>query len=815
MTTATTISETRCYHCGDLVIERLPQYDGKSFCCEGCKLVFELLQENGLCNYYQLEETPGIKIIATDQGDKYAFLENPEVQQAIVDVAEGGVSRVQFFIPQIHCSSCIWLLESLPRLHQGIVRASVDLVRKTVTLSYREADLDLRRTVELLATIGYAPSLTMDRATKVPVRKVDRSLYYKIGIAGFCFGNIMLLSFPEYLTGGGHVEADLKRVFSYLQFTLALPVFFYSASDYFRGAMRGLKGRTVNIDVPITMGVLALFLWSSYEIMSGRGAGYMDSLAGLVFFLLIGKWYQAHSYRALAFDRDHRSYFPMAVRRLRGQEEESIPIGKVEKGDRILVRNNELVPADAILVKGVGNIDHSFITGEPVPVTKKVGEQIHAGGKQLGASIEVEVLRPMSDSYLAELWSQDVFNKEVEAPLATSVDGLAKYFTIAVIVIALCTLCVWAILDSSIMWSAFTAVLIVACPCALALTIPFTYGHAMRVLGGQGLFMKNANITGAFTDLDVAVFDKTGTLSEMGTFEVEFVGKALNGREQDLLRNTVRHSTHPFSRAVYVHLNKGRLLDVERSEEVPGEGIRAVVSGIELRVGSYRLAGRSAPAPNEGPQVHCSIAGTYRGYFSIREKLREDVDVVVGGLRKDMKVYLVSGDQKPLINGLQPLCSQLEKMFPKMNMYFGQRPIDKLQLVRGLQEQGHKVLMVGDGLNDAGALKQANVGMAVADDHSSFTPASDAIIGPKALLRLPRLLTFAKSMRKVVLLSLIISLLYNLVGLSFAVRGELTPLVAAILMPLSSVSVVAFIALAVAWRARAMQLLEPKKTILT
>lgn len=798
MAVVETLTKSHCYHCGDEAKEELVVFNGKHFCCTGCTLVYQILEENDLCTYYQLDEHPGIKVKATDQGDKYAFLENEEIRDALVDISAGGVTRVQFFIPQIHCSSCIWLLESLPRLHQGVVRSSVDLVRKTVTLSYRETELDLRQTVELLATIGYAPSLTMDRATNVPVRKMDRSLYYKIGIAGFCFGNIMLLTLPEYLNGAGVVEADLKSLFSYLQLALALPVFFYSASDYFRGALRGLKGRTLNIDVPIAMGVLALFLWSSYDIMSGHGAGYMDSLAGLIFFLLIGKWYQAHSYRALAFDRDHQSYFPMAVRRLLGDQEESIPIGQVKKGDRILVRNNELVPADAILVKGVGNIDHSFITGEPVPVTKLVGEQIHAGGKQVGASIEVEVLRPISDSYLAELWSQDVFNKEGEPRMATMVDGLAKYFTVAVIAIAVITLGIWAFIDTRLMWSAFTAVLIVACPCALALTVPFTYGHAMRVLGKQGLFMKNANITGTFADLDVVVFDKTGTLSEMGAFEVEFVGKELSAKEQSLLRNAVRQSTHPFSSAIHAHLPKSDLLNMERMEEIPGEGVRAVISGLEVRVGSFRLAGRSAPANASGSHVHCTIAGVYRGYFVVREKLRAGIEEVVNNLKKDCTVYLVSGDQKPEL-GL------LEKVFPKMNMYFGQRPLDKLQLIQGLQEQGHKVLMIGDGLNDAGALKQADVGMAVANDHSSFTPASDAIISSDALMELPRLLAFGKRMRKVVVMSLVISLLYNVVGLSFAVRGELTPLFAAILMPLSSVTVVAFIALAVGWRARAMQ----------
>lgn len=445
MPLAATITKTNCYHCGDLATEDLVLFDGKDFCCQGCKLVYEILQENNLCTYYDFEENPGIKVSATDQGDKYEFLENEEIRAALIDVSEGGVSRVKLFIPQIHCSSCIWLLESLPKLHAGVVRSSVDLVRKTLTVSYREDALDLRQMVELLATIGYSPNLSMDRTTQAPVRRMDRKLYYKIGVAGFCFGNIMLLSFPEYFSGGVE-EMRLKNMFGLLQFALALPVFFYSASDYFEGALRGLKGRTMNIDVPISLGVLALFLRSAYEIISGAGAGYMDSLAGLIFFLLIGKWYQAYSYRALSFDRDHTSYFPMAVRRILNGKEESIPIGRIAKGDHLLIRNNELIPADSILIKGVGNIDHSFITGEPVPVIKEVGEQIHAGGKQVGASIEVEVVRPIPESYLAELWSQDVFNKEQEPRMANIVDGLAKYFTAAIIGVALITLGIWSTL---------------------------------------------------------------------------------------------------------------------------------------------------------------------------------------------------------------------------------------------------------------------------------------------------------------------------------------------------------------------------------
>jgi len=345
------------------------------------------------------------------------------------------------------------------------------------------------------------------------------------------------------------------------------------------------------------------------------------------------------------------------------------------------------------------------------------------------------------------------------------------------------------------MWSAFTAVLIVACPCALALTVPFTYGHTMRLLGRQGLFMKNANITGAFADLDVVVFDKTGTLSEMGSFQVEFAGEALSDKELELVRSAVRHSTHPFSSAIYDHLGRGAKTEVDRSEEIPGEGIRVVINGVEVRVGSFRLAGNSVRSDKLGSHVYLTIAGNYRGHFVVKEKLREGIEEVVRGLEKNMEVFLVSGDHKPEMG-------MLEDVFPKAHMYYGQKPIEKLRLIEGLQEQGHKVLMIGDGLNDAGALKQADVGMAVSNDHSSFTPASDAIVSSSALLDLPRLMDFGRNMRGIVIASLVISLLYNVVGLFFAVRGELTPLFAAVLMPLSSVTVVAFIAIAVSLKAR-------------
>ena len=415
----------------------------------------------------------------------------------------------------MHCAACIWLLEKLDRLKDGVYRSDVNFLRKELTVHFNADLLSLKELVILLEDLGYPPDLQRDKGVQGN-KKESRKLLLKLGVAGFAFGNIMLFSFPEYLSLDDASLDSFKVLFGYLNLLLALPVLLYADVDYLRSAWQSLRFRYLTIDVPIALGIITLFARSAYEILSATGAGYFDSFAGLVFFLLIGKWYQSRTYEALAFDRDFRSYFPIAVTRIKEGEEEVCMLEKIEPGDRLRLLNNQVIPADAVLIKGMASVDYSFVNGESDTVEKHEGDLLYAGGRQTGGSIEVEVVKEVSQSYLTGLWNQSAFTEVEEGrSFSTLIDHVSRSFSIGILSIAFLTLAFWLWVDPSEAVDAFTAVLIIACPCALALSMPFASGNVSRILGKLGFFVKNASTLERMASVDAIIFDKTGTLTKL------------------------------------------------------------------------------------------------------------------------------------------------------------------------------------------------------------------------------------------------------------------------------------------------------------
>lgn len=530
-----------------------------------------------------------------------------------------------------------------------------------------------------------------------------------------------------------------------------------------------------------------LFVRSSYEVLSQTGAGYFDSLAGLVFFLLLGRYFQSKTYETLSFERDYRSYFPIAVNRLVGGKEENVAVSYVAPGDRLLVRNQELIPADSILIKGNALIDNSFVTGESNPISKQSGETIYAGGRQMGEAIEVEVLKAVSQSYLTQLWNHAAFDKK-QSGIKGITDRISKFFTIIILTIATAAAWYWWSDDVGLAVNVFTAVLIIACPCALALSAPFTLGNTLRIFGSNKLYLKNAEVIEQLADLDHLVFDKTGTITVSHEEKVDFVGDDLEEQELVMASAVLRNSSHPLSQGLYKSLSVEELLEVDDFQEHVGKGIEGLVKGKRLLLGSAVFVGKEKKSDDAQTEVWLSIDGEIKGCFVLRNRYREGLSSLWKSL-KEYSVSLISGDNAGE-------SEQLQQWFAKEDLRFNQKPEDKLSYVHDLQQKGEKVMMIGDGLNDAGALKQSDVGVAISEDVSAFSPACDGILSAEELNKLPHFIQLAKQSMTVVKWSFAISLLYNVVGLSFAVQGKLSPVVAAILMPLSSITVVVFVTLA-------------------
>ncbi|MCC4212060.1 heavy metal translocating P-type ATPase [Leeuwenhoekiella parthenopeia] len=779
-----------CYHCGDSCGEHVLAHRSKFFCCSGCKTVYDILYENNLSYYYDLDKSPGNT--PKDFKGRFDYLDNPEIKAKLLDFDEQATQIASFTIPAIHCSSCIWVLENLSKLRPAIKSTQVNFPEKTIRITFNSAEISLREVVELLCMLGYEPVISLQDFNKKE-RKKDRSLIYKLGIAGFAFGNIMFLSFPEYFEVEEFWLDRYKPIFRALMLVFSIPVVLYSARDYFTSAFKSLRSRMLNIDVPIALGILVLFLRSCYEVITNTGTGFFDSLAGLVFFLLLGKFFQQKTYAYLSFERDYKSYFPIAVTRLEtegAQRESQIPVYEIKPKDRILIRNGELIPVDGILIKGDALIDYSFVTGEAEPVSKKTGDTVFAGGKQQGGILELSVTKAVEQSYLTQLWSNEIFQKERQNELDSLTTKISKHFTLGVLGIALAASLFWWFVDPSKILHVFTAVLIVACPCALALSAPFTLGNLLRITGKHKFYLKDAGVIEQLAAVDTVVFDKTGTLTSASKEAIRYSGESLTEHEESLLTSTLRASNHPLSRSLYSMFQDYKIKVLDDFEEEPGMGITGTLKKQEIRVGSYAFVNALPPEKKQladsHTSVHIATQTGYKGCYTFQTTYRSALKSVFRELSKNVELVILSGDNDSEQSRLNRLLDV------PVAMHFNQKPEDKLKFIKSLQQQGKKVMMVGDGLNDSGALAQSDVGIAISENVNVFSPACDGILDASRFEQLPAFIKLARNGKRIIKWSFVLSLLYNVVGLALAVSGNLKPVYAAILMPLSSISIVAF-----------------------
>ncbi|WPR70983.1 heavy metal translocating P-type ATPase metal-binding domain-containing protein [Flavobacterium sp. NG2] len=780
---------TNCFHCGlDIIKTEQILFDDKKFCCNGCKTVYEIFSVNDLGCYYDFEQSPGATPL--DSKGKYDFLDNEQIVSKLLEFQEETSAVVSLNIPHIHCSSCIWILENLQKLQNGILSSQVNFPQKTVRITYRSNEVSLKEIVYLLSSIGYEPYISLENY-ETGNHKVDRSLTYKLGLAFFCFGNIMLLSFPEYFEVGEFWLDTYKPFFRWLIFALSIPAFLYSASGYYDSAYKSIQSKMLNIDIPIALGIIVMFVRSVVDIVFDYGSGFFDSLTGLIFFMLLGKIFQTKTYSFLSFERDFKSYFPIAVTKINlDSSEENIAVYEVEKGNRLLIRNQELVPVDGILISETAAIDYSFVTGEAEPIIKKSGDKIFAGGKQVGKSIEMEVLESVSQSYLTQLWSNEVFQKSVHQKHKSITDSISRYFTPILLLIAFLGFGYWIFIDVNTAFNVFTAVLIVACPCALALTAPFTMGNLLRILGKKKIYLKNALVIEQLAAVNTIVFDKTGTITTNKKASISYQGKAINMEEQVLVKNSLRASNHPLSRMLYDFLPEVKSIKLDDFKEITGKGIQASWEGTIIKLGSASFCKTDAESIQtdiKNTAVHITIGTEYYGAYIFENQYRNGLEELFKTLSTTYELKVLSGDNE----GER---ATLERILPpRTELIFNQKPEQKLEFIKQLQEQGKNVMMVGDGLNDAGALAQSNVGISISENVNVFSPACDGILEAKEFDQLHYFLKLAKKGMTTIKMSFALSLLYNVVGLSFAITGHLLPLVAAIIMPLSTITIVSFV----------------------
>ena len=762
-----------CHYCNqDAETATQVIQDELIFCCNGCAVAHQMVQ---------LGELPSESVLEK-KTTQYEYL-NAVDDLPGLDLMDQGWAKWKISLPAIHCSSCLILLELLPTWLKGVQEVRVQFSEKEATIHFNNEQITRARLAAWLDFIGYPPEVKGKESPKAKNRK----RVMELGIAGFAMGNAMMSAFPEYLGLGSDTEAPLVIFFRYSTAIFATASLLIAGRSYLESAYKVLRMKSVNLDVPISVGMLAIWFWSAYQLLTGLGSGYFDSLAGLVFFLLMGKWFQERTYAAFSFERDIDDFLPLAV--FSESKGTYTKLANIVEGEELRISPEGVVPVKSTLLSDQAWFDLSFMTGESLPVQKFKGDTLWPGSTALENGANILAAEPYQKDHLQSAWTAEAAGQSQTGYLPTWV---SKYFTITVLTIALIGGITWYFIDPSRTVEIAAAVLIIACPCALSLAAPFAYGHGSHLLKDKGLFFKSSYSVSVLGRMKNWIWDKTGTLSEQGHWTAVQNTPAQDINEEDMGRiiSMTATSLHPLSKTLnyfYAEELGYAPVPMDQIQEVIGKGITAVdTNGAAWTLGSsHFLTELGVPNIPEVSTTWVGVAvnGVLHYQFNFEGAYRKHMDSVFEKLASTgCAHHLVSGDT-PV-----ELPSEWQPYF-KDSSHYKQLPAQKKTYVDGLDN----TVFLGDGLNDIEALGTADLGIAVVEENLNYFPKCSGVIQSQALTHLPHMAKFSTQLANLVQIAYLVSLLYNVAGVAFALSGALTPVVAAILMPISSITVVALV----------------------
>jgi Cu2+-exporting ATPase len=788
-----------CSHCG-LPVARGDVVDGSQlqFCCYGCRTVYEVLHGAGLSEYYALRERATVERRRANATDRsYEAFDDERFQAMHCRAIDGGLLQVELYLEGVHCAACVWLVERVALVVPGSVQATLDIGRSIVTLVYDPKTVQLSALGRALDRLGYPPHAVRGADALLLRRKEQRTLLLRIGIAAACAGNAMLMALALYSGSFSGMDAEYVSLFRWGSLLVTLPAVFWSALPFFKGAWVSVRVRTAHMDLPIAIGILAGFTGGVVATISGRGEVYFDTITVLIFLLLVGRWIQmrqqdvARSAAELLY-----SLAPSEARRIDPDGVKLVPADTLLPGDRIEILASEHVPADGIILEGQSAIDTSLLTGEPVPELAEAGSSVCAGTTNLRAPLIVRVERAGLETRIAKLMKSVEEAGRRRARVVRLADRISSGFSVAVLVAAALTFALWSLIDVYRGFENAIALLVVTCPCALGMATPLAVTAALGRAARRGVLVKGGDAVEALARAQLVVFDKTGTLTEGKLKLVAWEGdESVKSRVRAIERLAVHPVAQAMVRALEDSTDVGEVHDLVN--EVGG-GVAGTVDGIRYVIGSPRFhleRGHVLPAPiatalrehvalGRTP-VLVSRAGEIVALAAFEDPLREDTRSCLERLRElGLACAILSGDHE---DAVKAVAGRLGMPFAFVKG--SSSPESKLALVESLAKE-QTVVMVGDGVNDAGALSAATVGVAVHGGAEASLSAADAFSTEPGLSKLVELVEGSRRTLKVIRRGLVFSLLYNLLGIALAMLGWLNPLVAAVLMPLSSLTVV-------------------------
>ncbi len=800
------LAHAGCFHCG---LEIAPgddfhsQLDGaqRQFCCFACKSVCEAIYEAGLEGYYK--RTPqGILLAPPPVPPKDVEMYDLEdVQREFVN-ARGEMLDAHLLVEGIHCAACVWLIERGMMRIPGVYSANVNLAGKRLHIRWNGEKVKLSYIIKELSKVGYSGVPYDPETAEGAMKRANRAMLFRLFFAGFTMMNLTLISIALY-SGAG--QGQFRDFFHWMGCALATPTLLYSGFPFFKGAWSGLRNMRLTMDLPISIGLTVTYVYSVYVTVDVGNPGevYFDTVTNLTFVILIGRYLEGmFRHQAVAATNRLMELQPRVATLLQDGIEKMTSIRAVKVGDRALVKPGSKIPMDGVVIEGYSSVDESMLSGESMPVSKHAGDHVAAGTLNGSGMLVIEVQAAMQDSALSKIIRLVEEAQTSKAPIQRIADGIVPWFVLTTLICATTTYFLWSgNFEFALM--AATSVLIITCPCALGMATPMSIAVASGLGAKHGILVKNGEVLETLSKVTHFVFDKTGTLTE-GKMRMERAIVATGLLEAELLQQAAaveRYSEHSVAHAIVTAADEQRLSHrnevVQHFLAVPGAGVQAEIKGQRILLGTLDWLRKEQVDLNDELQeqlsaleeqaktcVHCAVAGKHVAMFVLADRLRADAQGLVDELRAaGIKMTLLSGDRKPVAEAIARQLGGMKVIAEVM-------PQDKDSVIQKLQQNGECVAMVGDGVNDAPALIRAHVGIALGSGTDVSVESADIVLMQNELDKVRQATLLSRRTLRTIKQNIGLSFVYNIIMVPLAMMGHVTPLVAAISMPISSLLVI-------------------------
>lgn len=801
----TSASSTVCYHCGLAVPAAAPvtvELGGqlRQFCCHGCRSVCETIFAAGLQSFYQKTPTGESLAPPPEIPAELEAYDLDEVQQEYVTI-NGSQRTMHLLLEGIHCAACVWLIEQALQKQAGVLAADVNLTAKRLRLRWDNQQIKLSQLIHLLAEIGYSAVPFDPETAEGALAKRHRDLIYRMAFAGFCMMNIMWVSIALY---AGAAEDEFRNWFHWVGMALATPTLLYSGFPFLRNAVIGLRHWHLTMDLPIAIGATATYLYSVYITVTGstQGEVFFDTVVNFIFVILIGRYLQAISSRnALSATRRLLALQPKLATLITPEGQRVVPIRMVKSGDLLLVKPGEKVPVDGEVISGDSAVDESMLSGESRLVVKKAGDQVVAGSVNGEGAFQVRAEAVLRNTALARILQLMDDAQASKAPIQSLADRIVPWFVLITLCLATATFIYWSQQDFEIALLAAASVLVVTCPCAFGMATPMSIAVASGAGAQRGILIKQGAALEALSSVDHVVFDKTGTLTT-GDLQLSLISIADGISENDLLQTaaaTEQGSEHAVAKAILRRAEAAELIvpSASKFKAMPGRGVSAEISGQIIQIGTLDWLQQTGLVVSDVWQqqafaaekdgISCVLVvrdGNIIGLLGFTDELRDDAQQTISDLlAQGIKVTVLSGDRQAVVAAVTAKLGNVGRLAEVL-------PEDKQQCIRDLQKQGARVAMVGDGINDSPALIQADVGIALAAGTDVSIESADIVLSQNRLAQVAEARKLAARTLRTIRQNIVLSISYNIIMVPLAMMALVSPLLAAVTMPISSLLVI-------------------------